>query len=135
MLAVDEVYAAGLRGRPRKVQRVCEERGEAVPPTIVDFIKLARDGIAMKRINATLSRRETDLDTELVKLRSSERTIRDQITAVANWIKTLQRQLTKSLSAFEKLADDSSRTKVEHRAELIAVEDSLETEKAHVEAL
>lgn len=110
MLTLDEMFTSVVCGKLREVQRVRGEGGEAMPTKIVDVIEHARDGIEMKRKNATLFSRQTNLKAKLVEMRATWRTMRDRITATEARVKTLKGQLTDAQSAFEKLADDLSRT-------------------------
>lgn len=81
---------SGICGKLRELQRICEDGGELVPTTIVDVTDLSREGVEVKRKNATVPRQLTNLDAELVEVRAAGRTIRSQVTAAEDWIRTLK---------------------------------------------
>lgn len=70
--------------------------------TVVDVIELACEGIKIKRKNAAMTSRQTDLEAELGKIPAAKRTMRSKITAAENRIRTLEKQLSNARVALEK---------------------------------
>lgn len=61
MVTAEGVATSGIRGKLRVIQCVSEKSGEAVPTTILEVIELNREGIEIKRKNATSSGQITDM--------------------------------------------------------------------------
>lgn len=60
------------------------------------------------------------------------RTMRGQVTAAEDCIKALKLQLADARLTIKKLAGESPRTEADLCAEIVAGEESLDAEKAHV---
>lgn len=78
--------------------------------TVVDEVELACESIYMKRKNAKMSNRQTNMDSNLVETRSAGRTMRTQIPAAENQIKNFKKQVANAQLAVEKLADELPKT-------------------------
>lgn len=61
MAIAKEVLATGVRGKLRDIQCICEEDGEAVPKTVIKVIKMAGDGIKVRRENTSLFERNSNI--------------------------------------------------------------------------
>lgn len=103
-----------------------------MPTTIVNVFMLACKGIEVKRKNATVSDRRTNLAVQLVNTRAVGRTMRDQIMAAEYRINTLKAQLADARLVHKKLVDESFRTAVDLCAKVVAAEESLDAKKARV---
>lgn len=79
--------ASGIRSKLREVHPVCKDGGKAVPTTIVKVIELAREGIEVKRRNATKSSRQTDLEAKQVEIRAARCTVSVLISAAEKQVK------------------------------------------------
>lgn len=134
MLAAEEVAASDVCGKLREGQCISENGGDAVPTTLVDVVELVREGIETNRKNTTLSSRQTDLEAKLVEIRAAGHTMRAQNTAGHGRIKAPETQLTNALFALERLPDESFWTEAELRSRMVAIEESFEAEKAHIDA-
>lgn len=135
MVTAENVATFSIRGKLQKIQRVCEGAREAVPTTTADVFKLARDGIKMKRKNATMSGRQTDLEAQLVETLAAGRTMRSEIKAAKDCIQILKAQLFNAQLTLSKLANESSMTEADFRGEMVAAKELLEAKKARVERL
>lgn len=135
MVTAEKVATSGISGKLREVLHVCENEGEALPTTIVDVIKLAHEGIEMKRKNTTMPSQQTDTGTELLDIRADGRTMNSQITAAEELAIALKTLLADAQMALDKPTDESARTEANLRAEMVAVGKSLEAEKALVKSL
>lgn len=93
-MTTEEMALIDIRDKLREVQRICENGGEAAPTTFVDVIELARESFEMKQKNATANSRQTSLEARLVEIRAAGHTMRGQITATEDRIKTLKALLT-----------------------------------------
>lgn len=83
-----------------------------MPTTIVGVIKLAREGIGINRKNATLSDRNTGMETKLVNTIAARRTMHGQTTDVEDREQALKTHPVDAQLALGKLANDSFRTEV-----------------------
>lgn len=135
VLTAEDSTTTGIHDKLREVRCFCEEGGEAVTATIVDVFELAREGIEVKRKNATMTGRRTDLKAQLIETFFAGRTIRGQITAAETRIRGLKTQLGDAQFALQKLADESSDTKANLRAEFVAAEKLLDAKRTRVEPL
>lgn len=79
-------------------------------------------GIEAKSKNATLSDRQTDMETELVDTCAASHTMSSQISAAAEQVESLSARFVETQLALEKLMGESSRTETNLRAEMIVVE-------------
>lgn len=103
--------------------------------TVIDVVELAREGIKMKRKNVTMSSRQKNLNGKLVKLRDAKRTMRCQIAVAGDWQKLKKAQLINAWMVHQKQTDEPTRTEVDLRVELVAVDESFHTKNAVVEGL
>lgn len=60
-MSVKELAASGIRGKLRGVLRFCDNCSDAVFTTIVEAIELSGEGVELKRKNAKLFDRNTDM--------------------------------------------------------------------------
>lgn len=67
MITVEELASTFFRGKLQEVKRVCEVGGKVVSMTIVEVVYLACERIEVKYKNAELSKRKTDMETELLE--------------------------------------------------------------------
>lgn len=104
-----------------------------MPTTIVDVVELPRESIEMKRKNATMPDRQTDLEAQLVEALAAKRTMRIQITTAEGLIKALNVRLADAQLALEKLANEWSKAEANLLARTVAAEESLGAETAAFE--
>lgn len=65
MVVSSHVHASGVRGKLQKVQRICEDSGEAVPTFLFEIFEMACDGIEAKPKNALLAQCNTETQAKL----------------------------------------------------------------------
>lgn len=135
MVSGKEVATTGISGKLPEVQCVCGECGEAVSTTNINVVELAREGIKVKRKNATMFSPQTDMEAQLVESRSVGRTIWGLNMAAEDRMKARKTQLADARSVLEKYADVASKTKADFCAKMAAAEKSFDTKRARVDRL
>lgn len=63
MVPAKKVATSGIPGKLPEAQRVYENGGDAAPTKIFEVNEIAREGIEASRKNATMSSRQTDLES------------------------------------------------------------------------
>lgn len=135
MITAKEVVLSVPRDKLREMQCVRVDGEGPVSITVVKPIKLARHVIEGKRKNSTLSKQDTSLEAKRVEARSVSGTVREQLAEAERRTKVLKTQLNESQFALENLADESSRTEADLRAQVIAVGEALSAERERVDRL
>lgn len=131
MATTEEVATICDRGNLREVKRACESGSEAVPAKIIDVTKLVREGVKMKRKNGKILPRRKDLGAGMVEIQFVVRTMGSHILTADARIKALRARLTDARMKLENLAVESARTGGGLWAEMVAIEELFETEKAY----
>lgn len=121
-MTAKEVATFGVRGKLREMKCVCKDGNNAVPTTAVEVIELTREIAAIKRQNATLSDRSTNMKVALVETSATGSTMRCQLKAAELHIAGLKTQLTKAQLTLQTLVEDRSRTKADFCAQVVVVE-------------
>lgn len=133
MVSAKEVATTGVRGKLREMQRVCEDCSKTVPTATVKFAELEREGVELKRKNASLSDQNTNIEVEFLKVCAAKRTMHGQLKSAERQTIALKTHLADAKLAHGKLVDKLSKTEADLRAQTVSVEQLFSAEKTNVE--
>lgn len=134
MVGAEKVVWYGFRGGSRKVQHVCEEGAKDVRMTVVKTIKLACGENEKERKNATILKKNMDMETKLVEAQAGGSTMRVQFAEAKHRLTALKTQVVDACLALEKQTGETSRTKDTIKSRVLDVEESLNAKIVGVES-
>lgn len=134
-VTVEEADTADIRGKLRKLQRVCGDGGQAVLTTIARVIDLTRGGVGGKCGTATWSKQNAGIKTEFKEAHAIKATVREQVAGETRQTPALKAHLDKAQLPFEKPTGEMSRTEAAFWAHVVTVEGALNAKNVRVERL
>lgn len=122
MVSAGKIATSGARGKLKKIQRLWEDGGEAVPTSVFEELNLSRQMVDSRRNNAKLMDQNNSLVMELDICRASNCFAGDRVQIAEARVKALEGHVEASELKYLKTVEDAAQAETKLSMRVLSLE-------------